>query len=70
MLTEHIIHECVKRLLGNLENPEEVIKCLCQILRTVGQLLNVPTACAHISPGLRSSARTLMIVPGCSSYFR
>ena len=23
MLTEHIMHECIKKLLGNVENPEE-----------------------------------------------
>ncbi|KAI6046362.1 armadillo-type protein [Pisolithus marmoratus] len=49
MLTERIMHECVKKLLGNVENPsEEEIESLCQLLRTVGQLLDVPKARAHM----------------------
>ena len=45
MLTERIMHECVKKLLGNVENPEEgEIESLCQLLKTVGQLLDVPKA--------------------------
>ncbi|KAF9243245.1 hypothetical protein BU15DRAFT_72432 [Melanogaster broomeanus] len=49
MLTERIMHECVKKLLGNVENPEEEeIESLCQLLKTVGQLLDVPKARAHL----------------------
>ena len=49
MLMERIMHERVKKLLGNVDNPEEeVIKSLCQLLRTVGQLLDVPKAHAHM----------------------
>ncbi|KIK22680.1 hypothetical protein PISMIDRAFT_679874 [Pisolithus microcarpus 441] len=49
MLTERNMHECVKKLLGNMENPkEEEIESLCQLLRTVGQLLDVPKARAHM----------------------
>ncbi|KIJ65955.1 hypothetical protein HYDPIDRAFT_151661 [Hydnomerulius pinastri MD-312] len=49
MLTERIMHECVKKLLGNVENPEEEeIESLCQLLKTVGQLLDVPKARAHM----------------------
>ncbi|KAG1727735.1 armadillo-type protein [Suillus lakei] len=45
MLNERIIHECVKTLLGNVENPDEVeIESLCQLLKTVGQLLDRPKA--------------------------
>ena len=47
MLTERIV---LKKLLSNVENPEEEgIKSLCQLLRIVGQLLNVPKACAHMN---------------------
>ena len=43
------MHECVKKLLGNVENPEEEeIESLCQLLKTVGQLLDVPKARAHM----------------------
>ncbi|KAG1746335.1 armadillo-type protein [Suillus lakei] len=49
MLTDRIMHECVKKLLGNVENPEEEeIESLCQLLKTVGQLLDTPKARVHI----------------------
>ncbi|OJA15320.1 hypothetical protein AZE42_12803 [Rhizopogon vesiculosus] len=49
MLTERIMHECVKKLLGNVENPEEEeIESLCQLLKTVGQLVDTPKARAHM----------------------
>ena len=37
MLPEKIIHECVIKLLGDIENPEEdVVECLCVLMSTVG----------------------------------
>jgi len=49
MLTERIMHECVKKLLVNVENPEEeAIESLCQLLKTVGQFLDTPKARAHM----------------------
>jgi translation initiation factor 4G len=49
LLSERIMHECVRKLLGNVENPkEEVIESLCQLLKTVGQLLDTPKAHAHM----------------------
>ncbi|OAX34390.1 hypothetical protein K503DRAFT_868950 [Rhizopogon vinicolor AM-OR11-026] len=49
MLTERIMHEFVKKLLGNVENPkEEEIERLCQLLKTVGQLLDTPKARARM----------------------
>lgn len=49
MLTERIMHECVKKLLGNVENPEEEeIESLCKLLTTVGALLDTPKARAHM----------------------
>ncbi|KDQ50870.1 hypothetical protein JAAARDRAFT_41657 [Jaapia argillacea MUCL 33604] len=43
MLTERIMHECIKKLLSNVENPEEEeIESLCKLLTTVGQLLDTP----------------------------
>ncbi|KAG1743361.1 hypothetical protein EDD22DRAFT_1053360 [Suillus occidentalis] len=39
----------VKKLLGNIENPEEEeIESLCMLLKMVGQLLDTPKACAHM----------------------
>ena len=48
MLTERIMHECIKKLFGNVENPEdEEIESLCKLLITVGSLLDTPKARAH-----------------------
>jgi translation initiation factor 4G len=49
MLTERIMHECIKKLLGNVENPEEEeIESLCKLLTTVGSLLDTQKARAHL----------------------
>ncbi|KAG1824451.1 armadillo-type protein [Suillus subaureus] len=49
MLTERIMHAYVKRLLGDIENrEEEKIESLCQLLRTIGQLLDTPKARARM----------------------
>ncbi|PFH52156.1 hypothetical protein AMATHDRAFT_57504 [Amanita thiersii Skay4041] len=49
MLTERIMHECVKKLLGNVQNPEEEeIESLCKLLTTVGSLLDTQKARAHM----------------------
>jgi translation initiation factor 4G len=43
MLTERIMHECIKKRLGNLENPkEDEIESLCELLTTVGSVLDTP----------------------------
>ncbi len=41
MLTARIMHECVKRLL--MEVDEESLECLCRLLTTVGKELEVET---------------------------
>ena len=49
MLTKHIVHECVKKLLCNIDNPEEEeIESLCRLLATVGELLDKPQARARM----------------------
>jgi translation initiation factor 4G len=49
MLTERIMHECIKKLLGNVENPEEEeIESLCKLLTTVGSSLDTAKARAHM----------------------
>ena len=35
MSTERVMHECIKKLLGNVENPEEEIESFCKLL-TIG----------------------------------
>jgi translation initiation factor 4G len=49
MLTERIMHECIKKLLGNVDNPEEEeIESLCKLITTVGSLLDTQKAHAHM----------------------
>jgi len=50
ILTERAMHECIKKLLGNVDDPEEEdVESLCQLLRAVGRLLDVPKAHAHMA---------------------
>ncbi|KIO20808.1 hypothetical protein M407DRAFT_29563 [Tulasnella calospora MUT 4182] len=49
MLTERIMHECIKTLLSKIDNPEEEeIESLCTLLMTVGQALDTPKAKGHM----------------------
>jgi translation initiation factor 4G len=51
MLTERIMHDCVKKLLGKVDtsNPEEEeIERLCTLLSTVGSVLDIQKARAHL----------------------
>ena len=49
MLTERIMHECIKKLLGNVDNPEEEeIESLCTLLTTVGSMLDIQKARGHL----------------------
>lgn len=47
MLTERTMHECIKKLLSNVDNPEE-IESLCRLLSTVGQELDTTKARGHM----------------------
>ncbi|XVE76803.1 hypothetical protein DITRI_Ditri13aG0009700 [Diplodiscus trichospermus] len=45
MLTERIMHECIKKLLGECENPdEEDIEALCKLMSTIGEMIDHPKA--------------------------
>ncbi|CAG8593416.1 4525_t:CDS:10, partial [Ambispora leptoticha] len=49
MLTERIMHECIKKLLSNVSNPEEEeTESLCKLLTTVGKQLDHPKAKEHM----------------------
>jgi len=49
MLTERIMHEYIKKLLSNVETPESAeIERLCDLLTTVGSLLDTQKARAHL----------------------
>jgi hypothetical protein len=49
ILTERIAHECIKKLLRNVENPEEdEIESLAMFLTATGSLLDTPKAHAQL----------------------
>jgi len=49
MLTEKIMHECIKKLLANVKEPEEEeTEGLCKLLTTVGLQLDRPQAKPHM----------------------
>ncbi|GFZ02902.1 eukaryotic translation initiation factor 4G [Actinidia rufa] len=49
MLTERIMDECIKKLLGEYQNPdEENIEALCKLMSTIGQMIDHPKAKEHI----------------------
>jgi translation initiation factor 4G len=81
MLTERIMHECVKKLLGNVQNPEEEeIESLCKLLATVGSILDTTKARAHMdvyfsrmkelvkSPSVTPRMQFMLRVRGHSSF--
>ena len=41
MLTEMIMHDCIRRLLKQ-ESDEENLECLCVLLRTIGKNMDTP----------------------------
>ncbi|KAL8500493.1 hypothetical protein ACS0TY_020186 [Phlomoides rotata] len=45
MLTERIMHECINKLLGHYQNPdEENIEALCKLMSTIGEMIDHPKA--------------------------
>ncbi|KAF8412488.1 hypothetical protein HHK36_000453 [Tetracentron sinense] len=49
MLTERIMHECIKKLLGLYQNPEEEdIEALCKLMSTIGEMIDHPKAEEHM----------------------
>ncbi|XP_058205058.1 eukaryotic translation initiation factor 4G-like isoform X2 [Rhododendron vialii] len=49
MLTERIMHECIKKLLGQYQNPdEEDIESLCKLMSTIGETIDHPRAKEHM----------------------
>lgn len=45
MLTAHIMHDCVVKLLK--DEHEESLECLCKLMSTVGKDLDTPNAKVH-----------------------
>ncbi|CAM8937860.1 unnamed protein product [Rhodiola kirilowii] len=49
MLTERIMHECIKKLMGQHQNPdEEDIEALCKLMSTIGEMIDHPKAKEHM----------------------
>ncbi|CAL0329515.1 unnamed protein product [Lupinus luteus] len=49
MLTERIMHECIKKLLGQYQDPdEEDIEALCKLMSTIGEMIDHPKAKVHM----------------------
>ncbi|GAB2224328.1 hypothetical protein Drorol1_Dr00005082 [Drosera rotundifolia] len=49
MLTERIMHECIKKLLGQYQTPdEEDIEALCKLMSTIGEMIDHPKAKEHM----------------------
>eukprot|EP00951_Prasinocladus_malaysianus_P031363 scaffold300056_cov49-Prasinocladus_malaysianus.AAC.2 len=49
MLTERIMHECIVKLLGEVASPEpEDVECLCKLMTTIGQQIDVPKSKSHM----------------------
>lgn len=45
MLTERIMHECINKLLGEYQNPdEEDVEALCKLMSTIGEMIDHPRA--------------------------
>ncbi|WVZ66319.1 hypothetical protein U9M48_015559 [Paspalum notatum var. saurae] len=49
MLTERIMHECIKKLFGNYDDPdEENIEALCKLMSTIGEMIDHAKAKEHM----------------------
>jgi len=57
MLTERIMHECIKKLLGQCQDPHEEdveypdgedVEALCKLMSTIGEMIDHPKAKEHM----------------------
>ncbi|XP_073307973.1 eukaryotic translation initiation factor 4G-like [Primulina huaijiensis] len=49
MLTARIMHECINKLLGQYQTPdEENIEALCKLMSTIGEMIDHPKAKEHM----------------------
>ncbi|OAV98869.1 hypothetical protein, variant [Puccinia triticina 1-1 BBBD Race 1] len=70
MLTERIMHECIKKLLSNIDTPEEEdIESLSRLMMTVGGLLDHEKAISHMNVYF-SRMQTMSSSPHLSSRAR
>lgn len=60
MLTERIMHECIKKLLGEYQNPDtEHVEALCKLMSTIGCMIDHPKAKEHIDAYFDRMAKML-----------
>ena len=49
MLTERIMHGCIRKLLGEFDNPEEEdVEALCKLVSTIGHMIDQAKAKEHM----------------------
>ncbi|CAN6566627.1 unnamed protein product [Malus baccata var. baccata] len=49
MLTERIMHECIKKMLGQQQIPDgDDIEALCKLMSTIGEMIDRPKAKEHM----------------------
>ncbi|PON58866.1 Armadillo-type fold containing protein [Parasponia andersonii] len=65
MLTERIMHECIKKLLGQPQTPDEVdVEALCILMSTVGEIIDHPKAKKHMDAyfeGMKSLSNNMKL---------
>jgi len=50
LLTEKIMHQCIRKLLGDIKNPaHEDVESLCSLMRTIGKKLDQEKAASYMS---------------------
>ncbi|PON58867.1 26S proteasome regulatory complex, non-ATPase subcomplex, Rpn1 subunit [Parasponia andersonii] len=65
MLTERIMHECIKKLLGQPQTPdEEDVEALCKLMSTIGEIIDHPKAKEHMDAyfeGMKSLSNNMKL---------
>ncbi|KZV61935.1 ARM repeat-containing protein [Peniophora sp. CONT] len=70
MATERIMHECIKKMVGNVENPqEEELERLCTLLTTVGvgSIVDTPKRHGHMDVYISRLAKSEKVNPRLKS---
>ena len=66
ILNEKIMHDCVKRLLG--QKDEDTIECLCKLMTTIGKLLDRPEAKLYMDYYFEQMVQTANEISNNSAY--
>ncbi|XVE76801.1 hypothetical protein DITRI_Ditri13aG0009600 [Diplodiscus trichospermus] len=58
MLTERLMHECIKKLLGEYENPNEKdVEAFCELICTIGKMIDHPRAKVYMDAYFKRMAK-------------